>query len=488
MTRPTSGLAFQLRMICWTALLVMTPVVFYFTTEGTWDLTRQHGEGGWSAGFFMSQARSMLAHGRLDVDASDLHSECFERDSRCYGYFGVTPSVLRIPFLGILQSFHSAFTPLFLGIAILVAYGAALQMLQRSLREGTAAAPPRALVIGYAMAGALALGPGGALLFLTRPAVFEEAIAWSVGFFLLALNHVWAWHARDARSLLPAVLFGIAAANARPTAATACGVLGLVAAVLWCRNRSSRRVLAAALCLSLLPGLTAAGVFWLKLGTPIPNMLLNKEVQETTFWRTLLERNGGRMAGLMFAPTALVAYLRPDAVSPRREWPFFDFRFPQEPVLWLPPLPADGAYVERVASVTATMPLPWIVTLVVVIWLGAEARRMARYRPGASSSRAPALDSEQWVLAAGLLLSAAAMVALTVTIVGITNRYLADFFAISAVGIALGHRVILPFLAQRPLVAAIAGLVALLLVAWSIVVALSLATQLVFVVEPAWAG
>jgi hypothetical protein len=70
MTRPTSGLAFQLRPICWTALLVMTPVVFYVTTEG--DLTRQHSEGGWSGGSFMSQARSMLAHGRLDVDASDL--------------------------------------------------------------------------------------------------------------------------------------------------------------------------------------------------------------------------------------------------------------------------------------------------------------------------------------------------------------------------------------------------------------------------------
>ena len=50
----------------------------------------------------------------------------------------------------------------------------------------------------------------------------------------------------------------------------------------------------------------------------------------------------------------------------------------------------------------------------------------------------------------------------------------------SAVGIALCHRVILPFLAWRPLVGATAGLVTLLLVGWSIVVTLALTTRLVF--------
>jgi hypothetical protein len=338
------------------------------------------------------------------------------------------------------------------------------------------------LGLAYALAGALALGPGGSLLFVIRPAVYEEAIAWGVAFVLLALNHVWAWCAREARSLVPAVLFGIAAANARPTAATACGVLGLVAAV-WCGwDRSSGRVLIAALCLSVLPGLTAAAVFWLKLRTPIPSVLLNKQVQEAPHWRAILQRNGGRTAGLMFTPTALAAYFRPDAVTRHPDWPFYDFRFPQEPILWVPPLRAGGAYVERVASVTATTPLPWIVTLVVAIWLGVEAWRRAATgrRRGASLSLAPVLTPEQWILAAGLLTSAAAMVALTVTTVSITNRFLSDFFATSTVGVALGHRVILPFFGRRPIVGATAGLVALLLVGWSIVVTFSLATRLVF--------
>lgn len=301
------------------------------------------------------------------------------------------------------------------------------------------------------------------------------------------------------------MLFAIGATNARPTAATACGVLGLVVAALWyfrdphaaaeepgaamggdarqavTSSRSRGRVLVAALCLSLLPGLTAGGVFWLKLRTPIPDLRLNEQVPEEPWWSAILQKNGDRTGGLVFAPTELVAYFRPDAVIRRPEWPFFDFRFPKEPILWVPPLPEGGAYVERFTSLTATMPLPWIVNVVVAIWLGVEARRLvAAGRRGRSSSESPLLTREQWILAAGFLASAAATAALTVTTVGITNRYLLDFFATSVVGVALGHRVILPFFGRRPIVGAIAGLVALLLIGWSIVVTLSLGTRLVF--------
>lgn len=191
-TRTSSGsaLAVQLRAISWIAILMMIPVVFYFTTRATGDLTEQILDGGWSAGFFTAQAESMLVHARLDVRRRDIRSECWTRDSLCYGYFGVTPSLLRIPFLGISRYLHSSLTALYLGIAVLLAYWAALQMLQRSLREFTDAAQPSALVLGYATAGAFALGPGGSLVFVTRPAVYEEAIAWGVALFLLALNHV----------------------------------------------------------------------------------------------------------------------------------------------------------------------------------------------------------------------------------------------------------------------------------------------------------
>ena len=482
-------LAARLRAISRVALLVMLPLVFYFTSRGTWDPREQNLEPAWSAGFFASQATSIL-HGRLDVAPADIVGECFDRDGRCYGYFGVTPSLVRLPLLGILRYVRSALTPIFLGFAVLAAYWAALEMLQRSLRASPGAGQSPRLALGYCGLCAAALGPGGSLIFVTRPAVYEEAIAWGVAFVLLAFNHVWAWHSGERRSLVPAVFYGIAAANARPTAAVACAVLGATVVAGWYRARrrraadptfaiarpGTRAVLVAGLCLSLAPGLTAAGVFWLKLRSPMPSPLLNQQVAQEPHWQAIRQRNGGRTAGLVFAPTELVAYFRPDAVVRRRDWPWFDFRFPDVPILWVPPLAEGGAYVERVSSLTATMPLPWMINLLVAGWLARRAFKLARGMGGGPSST----TADQWLLEAGLLASAGAMPLLILTTHGITNRYLADFFAISAVGAALGPPVVLPWLARRPILAAAAGVVAFLLVFWSVVVTVSLNTRLVF--------
>ena len=95
MSTPDSGnhrLAARLRTTARLAVLMMVPLVMYFTTRGTWDPREQNLDAAWSAGFFASQAESML-HGRLDVPPDTIIGECFERDGRCYGYFGVTPSL-----------------------------------------------------------------------------------------------------------------------------------------------------------------------------------------------------------------------------------------------------------------------------------------------------------------------------------------------------------------------------------------------------------
>ena len=206
----------------------------------------------------------------------------------------------------------------------------------------------------------------------------------------------------------------------------------------------------------------------------MPSPLLNQQISTGPHWKAIRQRNGGRTGGLVFAPTELVAYFRPDTVVRRSEWPYLDFRFPEEKILWVPPLREGGAYVERFTSVTTTMPLPWIINLLLAVWLIVEARRLIAGRSAAS------LTGEEWIFSAGMLASAAAMPLLIVTTHGITNRYLGDFFPMSAVGVALGPRVILPLLARRPNVYAATGLVTLLLVCWSVVVTLSLNSRLVF--------
>jgi hypothetical protein len=472
-------LAVQLRAICRIALAIMVPLVFYFTSEGTWNPTKQRNDGGWSGGFFKAQAESMLVHARLDVDSLDLLSECLRRGTRCYGYFGLTPSLVRIPFLGIQRYFHSALTPLFLGAAVLLAYWAALQLLQRMLRQ-VAAAQPRPAVLGYAIVGALALGPGSSLMFLTRPAVYEEAIAWAIACFLIAVNQVWGWLAREVRSLVPAVVFSVAAANARPTMAAACGVLGLVLAALAYSREPGRRLPLAALGICLLPGLTAAGVLYLKVGTPLPDHHISEQMTQAPHWRIILNTNGDRTAGLMFAPTELFAYFRPDALTRTRSWPFFDFRDWHEMMVWLPPLPEGGAYVERFTSLTVTMPLACLIDVWVAVWLFAGTWRSIAGREGDAALAPPPLTREQRLLGAGSFAAAVSTVLFTVTTVGITNRYLADFYPLNAIGFALGACAIVPLWRTRPAAGLIAAVVAVLLTAWSIAVTLALTWRLLF--------
>jgi hypothetical protein len=238
------------------------------------------------------------------------------------------------------------------------------------------------------------------------------------------------------------------------------------------------RVIAAAVCLSLLPALTAGGVFWLKFRTPFPNLTLNEQVPESPFWADILRVNGNRTRSFIFTPTELVAYFRPDAITLSDEWPYVDF-LPPKRTLWVPPLPRGGAYLEAETSLTASMPLAWMVNVLVMAWLGRSAWRWIT-PARVSVSRVPAPSRELWVLAAGSLAAAAFATLLTVTTVGIVNRYLNDFFAISVLGVALGHRVLIPLIVRRPRVSMIAGVVTALLVTWSVVIVLALTIRLVF--------
>lgn len=459
-----------LRSVARVLVVCLVPLVVYYVTRGTWRLTYQIEDGGWSGTYFYQAAEALLVHLRFDVDPIYILGECFIRDGRCYAYFGLTPTLLRLPVLGINRFFHSALTPIFLGGAILIAYWAALQIVRRALRVFGDPGWPRWLVAGYLVLAGLALGPGSTLVFLTRPGVFEEAMAWGLAFTLLAFNHAWKWQRGEAKSLWPVLWFAIGAGNARPTALLACGVLGLaLLAWTWRQGRLSlsERPVVLALCVCLVPGLVAAGVFWLKLRTPLPSVRMSQQVQEAPHWKDIRGRNGDRVGGLIFTPTALHTYFRPDSVTRVSEWPYFDFRINQESVRWLPPLPRDGAYVERTASLTTTMPLAWLLNAVALAWL---ALGLARRRWSD-----PALP-----VAVTLVAMAVAMTVLTVTTVGITTRYLGDFYLFSVFGAAFAPRLILPGLGRHKWLSVPAGISALLLVIWAVVVTTSLCSRLVF--------
>ena len=145
---------------------------FYISSYGSFSLQSKVLDG--RGQYFAAQALQML-HGHWGVSPANLSQggECWAYKGQCMGYFGLFPSLVRIP-IALIFNNHHEFNFLF----ILIAYylylyyctKAALLVLKKELRDSSALQAILALVIGVSP-----------LLFLGfRMYVYEEAILWSV--------------------------------------------------------------------------------------------------------------------------------------------------------------------------------------------------------------------------------------------------------------------------------------------------------------------
>jgi hypothetical protein len=166
------------------------------------------------AEFFDYQAVSLL-QGRLDVPAEAIGGEAFVFNGKNYGYFGLTPALLRVPFviydLG-LGRLTRAFMVAYFAGTLLAAY-----LLLRTVKSifGYGDAPPSrwatACFIG-------AIGLGSSLFYLGSLAyVYHEAILGGVVFAVwacwCALRH---YAAPEGRWWLGSLLCGVLSVHARP--------------------------------------------------------------------------------------------------------------------------------------------------------------------------------------------------------------------------------------------------------------------------------
>jgi hypothetical protein len=143
---------------------------------GNPDLLRLTKEGN----FYDLQARALLG-GRLSVPNGSLGVEGFIHGGREYTYFGIFPSLLRMPVLIVAHSLDGRLTAVSMLLAWLAtgAFASLLLWRIRILLRGSA-------VLGRAEAASCALlvvavTGGSVLMYLAAtPAVFEEELAWSV--------------------------------------------------------------------------------------------------------------------------------------------------------------------------------------------------------------------------------------------------------------------------------------------------------------------
>ncbi len=417
--------------------LLTSVVVYFFATGGTMNPREDFPTLGASR-FFWAQA-SVIAHGRLSVLPDYLAGECFVVKGKCFGYFGLAPSILRLPLLPLLKSVNSGLATIAVSLAIGLAFWSALDLVRRILIHFKPGLARSRWLMGFF---AVQLGIGSVVMFAANTMVYQEAIAWSVGFGMLTLNL--AWRRSIERGWAPwwaIVSAGVMAANSRPTMVPLCLVLGL-----WLLIRVIRRGarlpygIVGPTLLAILPAITVFGVWMLKFGELVPDLRLHEQVSGSPNWKDVLAKNGGVTAGPVFIPTALLAYLRPDGLEFTNTSPFVDLRFRgrdilhnrdvigDAPMTFVPPLADGGAYAEATVSVTDVMPLS-IASLASIVPL-------VRRRRSSRSAPLPNSPSNDLSALGALGLAAVAGIALTVTNVSITLRYLPDFYPLTVVALA----------------------------------------------------
>ena len=358
------------------------------------------------------QARALM-HGHLWIPNRSIGAEAFVVNGHSYTYFGIFPSLLRVPIFLFTSSLDGRLVgPSMLGAWIVTAVFCSLLLWR--LRVYLRGDPPlgwlEATSYGVLLASILA---GSVLIFLaSAPDAFNEDEAWSIAlafgsfFALLGVIERPSWR----RITLCGLLVLLTNLN-RATTGYAVILATLLVAAWFALGRAgeARRHWALALaCAGLVPLLIGCVIdlarFGVLFGVPFSSQLVFKDFR-------LQAINGGNYFSLHWLPDTLKAYLSPA-----------NFHFSSVfPYVFLPPTPTGGLFDgSPTASVPLSMPLLFISGLWGVV---------TTFRPGRS------------VEFRGLrfLLIAAAATAASLLVFGwIFERFVGDFVPLLVIAGMIG--------------------------------------------------
>ena len=409
------------------------------------------------------QAQAML-HGHLWVRQGSLGIEGFVVHGHTFTYFGIFPSLLRMPFLLLSPSIPlTAFTvPMMIAAWLVLAAAIAPLVLdvRRLVNRSDAMGPAE---MGGIAALTVAILAGSVLVNLaSNPAVYSEDLAWSVALSAWVMVALLAVSARPTTLRVLGVLVAVGAlVLTRPTtgwAAVIATILVGIRLLLTASGRASRITGGLVMAAGVVPLLVSVAIMERKFGTAF-SLPLSEQVWASVnpSHAAFLAAHGGSEVSLSFLPSTLAAYFNPMGISVSSIFPFATL--PTSP-----PSALAGAHLDQTlltASLPASMPLLFILSLVGLSLVVAR-RTRAQLAP-------------TWPLLVG---GAAASVG--VLLYGfICTRYLADFLPLVLLAAIIGAVGVLRRLDRASTRARRAGVGAMALVA-----ALSVAINLGIAAAP----
>ncbi|HVA09964.1 MAG TPA: hypothetical protein VNG12_24830, partial [Acidimicrobiales bacterium] len=385
--------------------------------NGSLSFLRTAEPNGYASNFYDLQARAMV-HGHLFAANGALGGEAFVHDGRQYTYFGLFPSLLRVPILLLTHSLDGRLTAPSMLLAWLTAalFSSLLVWRVRVLVRGPA-------VLGLTEAAShgvlLATIMGGSVLMslASDPWVFSEDLAWSVALTIASLFALLGVLERPSSSRVVASGALILAANlTRATTGYAC-VIGAVLVAMWfALGRGgvvNRRWALPMLMAGVVPLAAGCAITYAKFGIwfglPVADQIVYQSFG-------LSHVGNGGYFGFRFLPSTALAYLQPTGLRLTPVFPFITL--PSAPARMVGGVLLYGS--DRTASAPASMPLLVLAGLWGVI---------SAFRPR------PVGRSNLF----RIVLVAAAAGAGTVMIYGwIENRFLADFVPLLVLASAIG--------------------------------------------------
>lgn len=363
------------------------------------------------------QARAIL-HGRLTLPTGSIGTEAFVHHGNTYTYFGIFPSILRMPVLLATHALDGRLTALSLSAAWVTTavFSALLLWRARTLLRGDAP-------LGWGEAASygsliLAILAGSVVLFLgSQPDVYTEDLSWSIALATASLFALVGMVERP--SIARAIACGVAILCTnlnRATTGYACVIAALLLAAWYALGRGGpeqRRWAIPMLVAGAVPLLAGSVIdyakFGLFFGVPSSEQELFKEFQFS-------QLNGGHYFGLRYLPSTLQAYVSPT-----------NFRFTTVfPYITLPDNPGHAiAHTQLFTRAPTAAVLPSMPLLTVAgIW-GVVATFVRQQRASVRALR--------------LLLVSAALSAGAVMVFGwILERFVADFMPLLILASILG--------------------------------------------------
>ncbi len=345
--------------------IVLAAVPFTWTLFDLWGSPNLLRTTVYENNFYDLQARAMF-HGHLWLANGSIGIEAFVHGGREYTYFGLFPSLIRMPVLAFTSTLDGRLTAPYLMAAWLLTglfTSLLLWRIRFLIRGPVIMGKAEASAFGVLIASVLA-GTVWMLLGAT-PFVFNEDIAWSICLTIGSIFALLGVIERPSWGRVIASFVLVLAANLdRATTGWAC-VVGAVLIAAWFGlgrgGPESRRWCVPLLGVGLVPLVISCAVNYSKFGVLFG--VSNFEQVWThvnAYRRKFLAANHNAEEGTIFVPTNVLAYLRPDGLRLTSVFPFITLPSGPPPAL-------SGVLFDRRYR-TASLPASTILLFLLSCW------------------------------------------------------------------------------------------------------------------------